>query len=169
MKFATCHLYLTFITYSTLPRTRIPSPTKMVGDSNPFKKCSSSSIPSTPNKKISNEEKLAKKLSNEGTFIKKFSNEGTFTKKFSNDENSTKKISNDESSTESSTKKFSNESVKKMSCEESPSRSRIPVLRSSSYRVPKTISFGFGVPKVFPMHGKKSGNHDSAFYVGIFA
>jgi hypothetical protein len=28
--------------------------------------------------------------------------------------------------------------------------------RSSSYRVPKTISFGFGVPKVFPTQGKKS-------------
>ena len=76
---------------NTLPRSRIPSPTKpgMSGS----KKNSSSSIPSTP---------------------------------------------------------------KKLSCEESPSKSRIPVLRSSSYRVPKTISFGFGVPKVFPMHSKKT-------------
>ena len=59
----------------------------------------------------------------------------------------------------SPSKKSSSSSIpstpKKLSCEESPSKSRIPVLRSSSYRVPTTISFGFGVPKVFPMHGGK--------------
>lgn len=46
---------------------------------------------------------------------------------------------------------------KRVSLDESPSKSRIPVLRSSSYRVPKHISFGFGVPKVFPR--KESGRH----------
>ena len=78
----------------TLPRSRIPSPTKRLSETGLPLKNASSSIPSTP---------------------------------------------------------------KKLSCEENrESKSRIPVLRSSSYRVPKTISFGFGVPKVFPMHAKKS-------------
>jgi hypothetical protein len=115
----------------------------MAGDSSTLKKCSTSSIPSTPNKKKSNEEKPAQKFASEGTFTKKFSNE------------------------EYSPRKVSNESAKKLSCEESPAKSRIPVLRSSSYRVPKTISFGFGVQKVFPMHGKKSGNMINHFRLNV--